>query len=272
VKLKGDVPVDFQEGINKAASLIKGNEGKVYFIGSVKASLESNFALRALAKKLGVTKLHYVPHITEGWGDNLLRRDDRGANSKGLELLGFEAIDPQHLHSRIKDGHVHFIYMLEDNGLLKSIEDVLDQVTVVAHATNYHELHSQVDVILPAAMEIEAESTFINEDGVAQVSRMAKQIKQMTPEMWMRIPKSRLDKAAVAVDRWRDLGNIYDVLPGWQMIGMVAKGLGHEMHYRDHKDVFGKLKAELDVLREVTVSYKVPKEAFKITQYDFAIK
>jgi NADH-quinone oxidoreductase subunit G len=272
VKLKGDVPVDFQEGINKAATLIKGNDGKVFFLGSVNASLESNFALRNLAKKLGVTKLHFVPQITEGWGDNFLRRDDRGANSKGLEMLGFEAIEAQHLHAKIKDGHVHFIYMLEDNSVLKSIEDVLDKVTVVAHATNYHELHSKLDVVLPATMDIEAESTFINEDGIAQVSRMAKQIKQMSPEMWMRIPKSRLDKAAVAVDRWRDLGNIYDVLPGWQLINMVAKGLGHEMHYREHKDIFGKMKAEIESLREVNVSYRVPKEAFKVTQYDFAIK
>lgn len=272
VKLKGDVPVEFQEGIQKAATLIKGNDGKVFFLGSVNASLESNFALRNLAKKMGVTKMYYVPQITEGWGDNFLRRDNRGANSKGLDLLGFEAIEAQDLHAKVKDGQVHFIYMLEDNNVLKALEDVMDNVTVVAHATNYHELHSKVDVVLPATMEIEAESTFINDEGIAQVSRMAKQIKQMSPEMWMRVPKSRLDKAAVAVDNWRDLGNIYDVLPGWQLVTMVAKALGHDMHYREHKDVFGKMKAEIEVLREINVSYRVPKEAFKVTQYDFAIK
>jgi NADH-quinone oxidoreductase subunit G len=272
VKVKGDVPVEFEAGIAQAAKLIKANEGKVYFLGSAHASLESNFALRNLAKKLGVTKLHYVPNTVEGWGDNFLRRDDRTANTKGLELLGFEPIEAQHLHARIKDGHIHFIYMLEDNSFLKAIEDVLDEVTVIAHATNYHPLHSQLDVVLPAAMEIEAESTFINEDSVPQVTRMSKQIKQMTPEMWMRVPKSRLDKAAVAIDRWRDLGNIYDVLPGWKLIAMVAKALGHEMHLREHKDIFAKMKAEIDVLRDVNISYRVPKEAFKFTQYDFAIK
>ena len=225
-----------------------------------------------MAKKLGVTKLHYVPNTVSGWGDNFLRRDDRTANSKGLEMLGFEPIEAQHLHAKVKDGSIHFIYMLEDNSALKAIEDVLDNVTVVAHATNYHPLHSKVDVVLPAAMEIEAESTFINEDSIPQVSRMSKQIKQMTPDMWMRIPKSRLDKAAVAIDRWRDLENIYDVLPGWKLVAMVSKALGHETHLKEHKDIFTKMKAEVEVLREVNVSYRVPKEAFKITQYDFAIK
>ena len=78
-------------------------------------------------------------------------------------------------------------------------------------------------------MEIEGESTFINEDGIAQVTKMSKQIHQMTPEMWMRIPKSRLDKAAVAIDTWRNVDNIYDVLPGWRLISMVAKAAGKDL-------------------------------------------
>jgi hypothetical protein len=32
------------------------------------------------------------------------------------------------------------------------------------------------------------------------------------------------------------------------------------------------MRSELDVLRDVNISYRVPKEAFKYTQFDFAIK
>ncbi|HHG84479.1 MAG TPA: 2Fe-2S iron-sulfur cluster binding domain-containing protein, partial [Bacteroidetes bacterium] len=271
-KVKGDVPIGLEDGLAKAAELLKNNVGKVYFIGSASASLESNFALRALAKKMGVGKVHYVPHTMPGWGDNMLRRDDRTANAKGCETLGFEATSVDHIHSKLKDGGIHFIYMLEDNLLLKGIADVLGNATVVAHATNYTDALNEVDVVLPAAMEIEAESTFINEDSVAQVTRMAKQITRMTPEMWMRIPKSRLDKAAVAVDNWRNLDNIYDVLPGWRLIARVSKIAGYELAYKTHKDIFGKMKAVVPELRDINVSYKVPKEAFKVTQYDFAIR
>lgn len=271
-RTKGDVPVSFADAAAQAAKLIKAHEGNIFFLGSAHASVESNFALRNLAKRLGQKKVQYVPHIMEGWGDNLLRRDDRTPNAKGCELLGFEAIDLENLRHKITSGDIKFLYMLEDTEVMNSLGDTLEGITVIAHATNHSAALPHVDVVLGAAMSIEGESTFINADSVPQVTKMAKQVKQMTPEMWMRLPKSRLDKAAVAVDRWRTADNIKDVLPGWRLIAMVAKAAGHDIVYREHKDIFAKIKAELDVLREVNVSYRVPKEAFKVTQYDFAIK
>ena len=130
----------------------------------------------------------------------------------------------------------------------------------------------KLDVILPAATEIEAESIFINEAGIAQATKMAKQVTQMTPEMWMRVPKSRLDKAAVAIDRWRNVENIYDVLPSWRMISMISKHTGKDLMLKEHKDIVSKLKAEVEAIRDLNISYKIPKEAFKVTQFDFAVR
>ena len=272
-RLKGDVPVSFADGIAKAAEMLKGYEGKVFFLGSARASLESNFALRALAKKMGNDKVHYVPHVMAGWGDDFLRKDDRTPNSAGCELLGFEAISAEDLQRKLKSDDIGCMYMLEDGELIDFLGETLDGVTVVAHATNQSEgLQKYADVALPAAMEIEGESTFLGADGVPQVTKMAKQIQQMTPEMWMRLPKSRLDKAAVAIDKWRNVEHIYDVLPGWRLIALVSKEMGMDLSWKEHRDVFSKMKAEFDVLRDINVSYKVPKEAFKITQYDFAIR
>lgn len=272
-RLKGDVPVPFEQGPAKAAELLKDHNGTVFFLGSARASLESNFALRALANFMGVRKIYYVPHIIHGYGDGFLKEDDRTPNAAACKLLGFEEIEKDVLKRELANGDISFLYTLEDRGMIKYLDEALENVTVIAHETNQSEaLHKYVDVVLPAAMEIEAEGTFINVDNVVQVSKMAKQIQQMTPEMWMRLPKSRLDKAAVAIDRWRDLNNIYDVLPGWQLITMVGKHLGLELPWKEHQDVFSKMRAELGVLRDVKVSYRVPKEAFKITQYDFAIK
>ncbi|MEM6271979.1 MAG: 2Fe-2S iron-sulfur cluster-binding protein [Bacteroidota bacterium] len=271
IKLKGDVPVEFQTGINKAIELLRAHPGPITFLGSAHASLESNIALRDLARSMGVETVHYVSYTNSGWGDEILRKDDKSANGTGCELLGLEAIDPTVLRDRMAAGEIGFLYMLEDNQVLEILGDALDKATVIAHATNYHDLQAKVDVILPAAMSIEMEGTYLNGDMVPQVSKMAKQIKQMTPEMWMRVPKSRLDKAAVAIDRWRDLENIFDVLPGWQMLSSLALGLGHNLGFNHHKDVFAKLQSEIEVLGEVKISYKVPKEAFKFTQYDFAI-
>lgn len=271
-RLKGDVPTDWETAVAKAAEMVKNHNGKVDFLGSAHASLESNWALRAFAAKVDVRKVQYITHTMPGWGDNFLRRDDRSANAQGCELLGFQATPLEHLRADIKDGHIKFLFMLEDTEVLRGIADLMDKITVIAFATNHGAGLDKADIVFPAATEIEAESTFVNGDGLPQVTKMAKQIHQMTPEMWMRVPKSRLDKAAVAVDRWRNTENIYDVLPSWRTLSMISRGLGKDLALKEHKDVFAKVRGDLDVLRDVTVSYKVPKEAFKITQYDFAIK
>jgi len=55
-KLKGDVPADMEAAASKAAQLMQAYSGKVDFLGSAKASLESNWALRALAQKNGCSQ------------------------------------------------------------------------------------------------------------------------------------------------------------------------------------------------------------------------
>ena len=56
------------------------------------------------------------------------------------------------------------------------------------------------------------------------------------------------------------------------MISMISKHTGKDMMLKEHKDIVSKLKAEVDSVRDLNVSYKIPKEAFKITQFDFAVK
>lgn len=274
VRLQGDVPVEFEKGIEKAAELMRKFDGTIHFIGSSRASMESNFALKALANRLSANhKIFYVEHVENGWGDNFLRRDDRSPNAKGCEMLGMKPISIADLTHHINEGDFKFVYMLEDTAALQAIAKAnLSHTTVIAHATNHVEGMDKLAVVLPAATEIETESIFINEAGLAQYTKMAKQVAQMTPEMWMRVPKSRLDKAAVAIDRWRNVENIYDVLPSWRMISMISKHTGKDMMLKEHKDIVSKLKAEVDSVRDLNISYKIPKEAFKITQFDFAVK
>jgi len=272
-RVKGDIPVDFPQALSRAAKLLNGVDGKqILFLGSAHASMESNQALKELAAAYGSEKVHYVPNVEAGWGDELLRKDDRTPNAKGCDALGLEAIALDALSAALKAGDYKAVYMLEDQAAFAGIASHAKKVPFILHATNYHEAMEKVEVVLPAAMEIEAEGTYMNEAGQAQVTRLTKAVRQMTPEMWMRIPKSRLDKAAVAIDRWRDLDNVQDVLPSWQLIGLVAGVAGKDTGYTHHKDVFAKLQSEVEALKEVKHNYKVPKEAFKITQFDHAIR
>jgi NADH-quinone oxidoreductase subunit G len=162
--------------------------------------------------------------------------------------------------------------MLEDDRLVRELGNLLSNTTAVVHATLMTDSLSSAAVVLPAASSVESEGTFINCDGIPQQTRLAKQVVQMTPEMWMRLPKGRLDKAAVAVDKWRTLENVQDVLPSWLLIAHIAKSMGEELGYKEHHEIFSRLKHDLPALRDFTFSYKVPKEAFKISQFEFAVK
>jgi NADH-quinone oxidoreductase subunit G len=271
IKTKGDLPINFADGIKKAASLVKGQGKDILFLGSAYESLESNYALREMAQSLGQQKIYYVPQVEPGFGDEWLIADDRTPNAAACELLGFEAITANALRDKLRGNSISFIYSLENGhffGQLAASE--LAGKTVIAHATHYLPIYEHIHLLLPAAIDIEAEGTYLNQKGIAQVSTMAKQIKQMTPEQWMQLPKSRLDKGAVAVDRWRNLDNIFDVLPSWQLLSLVAASLGQPSHYTHHREIFAQVQSKFEALKGLKVSYKPSKAAFKGTQLDFA--
>ncbi|MDX2247503.1 MAG: 2Fe-2S iron-sulfur cluster-binding protein [Bacteroidia bacterium] len=269
-KLKGDIPVDFQTGIQRAAQVLEAHKGKIFFLGSAFASMESNYALKEMASSLGAKTIYYITHTVAGRGDGWLLQDDCTPNAAACELLGFQALSINDLKAKFEAKEITCLYSLENDPVFAELASYISGVPTVAHGHQHQAGHEFVEVLLPAACSIEAEGTYINFKGIPQVSALAKQSRQMTPEMWMRLPKSRLDKGAVAVDRWRNLDNIFDVLPGWRLLSLLSEVMGLEMSYREHKDIFPKMKAEFDVLKDVTVSYKPPKAAFKTTQLEFA--
>ncbi|MEM7370552.1 MAG: 2Fe-2S iron-sulfur cluster-binding protein [Bacteroidota bacterium] len=270
-KIKGDIPVNFEDGIQKAASFTKGQGANIIFLGSPHASFESNYALKELGSAIGVSELFYVPQIEEGRGDDWLMQDDCAPNAAACEMLGFTSISMEELKTKLKEGDAPFLYSLEDDHVFAQLtaED-LSRATVIAHGLHRQECFEFVDVLLPAAISIEAEGTFVNHKGIAQVTTLAKQVKQMTPDLWMRLPKSRLDKGAVAVDHWRNLENIFDVLPSWMLISKVAQAMGLDMNYTHHKDIFANMQKDFDALSSLKVSYKPPKASFKHTQLEYA--
>lgn len=270
VKMKGGIPIVFQDGIEKTAQAVKAAGDAVFFIGSAYASLESNYALKEWATAIGVNEIFYVSDIEAGTGDGWLIQDDRTPNAAACELLGFTALSIEGVKEKLAGG-VSFLYSLENDKLFAELSQAdVKNTTIIAHATQVQSGHQFADWVLPAATAIEGEGTFVNVKGIAQVSTLAKQIRQMSPDMWMRLPKSRLDKGAVAVDRWRNLDNIFDVLPSWLLVAKVATAMGLEMPYGHHKDIFAKVQPEFDALKDLKVSYKPAKASFKSTQLEFA--
>lgn len=271
VKLRGGIPVNFEDGMERAGKLLAAHDGSVFFLGSAYSSFENNFALKEFAAQMGVTQIHYISHIEKGHGDGWLIQDDRTPNAAACELLGFKALTIEEMKAQLAGGQVSFLYALENDRLFGALaSEDLAGITVIAHGVQRQPVYNEVDVLLPAANEIESDGVYINHKGMAQVVKMAVQIRQMSPEMWMRLPKSRLDKTGVAVDHWRNLDHINDVLPSWQLIAKVAAYMGKEMGVDSHQALFKVMKENFDVLKEVTITYKPDKTAFKHTQLEYA--
>ena len=57
------------------------------------------------------------------------------------------------------------------------------------------------------------------------------------------------------------------------MVAMIGRELDLAMPYETHKDIFKKVSEEhYELLKDIHVSYKPPKGAFKTTQLEYAPK
>jgi len=272
IKVQGDIPVDFEQGLQYAAQLLNQHKNKILFIASAHASVESLFALTTLAKQYNSPQPYYVPHSVENRADNFLLTNDLTPNSAGCQLLGLNKTTTQDLIQLIQNQGTQLVYLMEDDAVAAELVAQLSgKVKFIIHSTNYFQNHDQVTVLIPATTSIEAPGTYINSKNIPQVTMQAKQIKQMTPEMWMAMPKSRLDSAAVAMDNWRNQQNIVDCLPSWMLISKIAAYANQNLNFNSHKEIFTKIKTQYESLKDLKLLKKNRKESFKISQLEFAI-
>jgi NADH-quinone oxidoreductase subunit G len=269
IKVLGDIPVDFEQGIQYTADLIQAHSQKLIIVGSAHASVETLHTLKVFAKELGITDLYYVQHHVENRADGFLRTNDMTPNQAGAEMVGYQAITVEALKS--KAAAAELVLVIEDGEVASELLKETPVYKVITAATNYFEGHEKAAVVLPAATSIEAPGTYINCKNIPQTTMQAKLIKQMTPEMWMSMPKSRLDAGGVAIDNWRNPQNIVDCLPGWLLISRIGNYLQHVIHYTTHREIFGVIKSTYPLLAELKLPKRNRKETFKISQLDFAI-
>ena len=270
VKLKGDVPVEFEEGLRRAGMLMQAHKGKTLFVGSAHASVESNWALKQVADRLGATEVVFADHTQPGWGDSLLRTDDRSPNRAGAELVGLKARTADEIRAAATT--TELIVVMEDDALTASaLATALATKPVVVLSRNYFAGFESAEVVLPAANHLESAGTFINKKGTAQLATQALQIRRMTPDMWMALPKSRLDAGGVAVDNWRHPENVIDALPAWLLLSKISTDLGLGFGYAEHKEIFAAVQAIYPQLAELKLTKRNRKESFKQSQFEFAI-
>ncbi|MCX7606369.1 MAG: 2Fe-2S iron-sulfur cluster-binding protein [Bacteroidia bacterium] len=275
IRAKGNVPVSWEQGLEQIAQLLSQANGKILFMGSAQASIETLYVLRTFIEKIFPgTPLYYIPHIQAGWGDTVLRRDDRTPNSIGAEALGYQPILPESLLELLSSEAYSILYWIEDDETLQTLlPRIPSSLSIIAHLHQLIPGHEKLTWTIPAATHLESFATFVNFQGIAQTVQPARQWLQMTPQDWFYLPKSRLDAAGQAVDRWRSPAHIPDCLPSYSVLIRLAELLKHPLGLpTEHLPLWERLKASLPFLEKATYPKLLRKEIFRHNQLDFAIR
>lgn len=275
IRRRGDMPVSWEEGLPALAQLLKAHQGQILFVGSAYASVETLYVLRSLRDKVSPdSPLYYIPHEVPGWGDEILRRDDRTPNKAGAEGLGYAPTGLGTILTLLSNGTYTLLYWVEDDTALAELLSRLPEgIQVVAHLYQLIEGYERIDWVVPAATHLESFGTYVNFQGIAQTVQPARQWVQMTPEDWFYLPKSRLDAAGQAVDRWRHPAHIPDCLPSYRILIRLAEEMRQPLGIPEaHLPLWEKLKAELPFMAKAVYPKLLRKEIFRHNQLAFAIQ
>jgi NADH-quinone oxidoreductase subunit G len=182
------------ESAKSALASVQGS--LVAIVLSATHSLEDNVALLTLGRALSATSV-YAAGRSPGQGDAILVDADKNSNTQGVRALAPDARQWSMFAHDVGAGRVtHAIALGAD---VPSDADILEKldglVVIAAHGGG---LTGAAKVLLPAASWAEASGTFVNKNGIPQISKKA-----IEPQG--------------------------DSKPAWQIIAELGKALGHDL-------------------------------------------
>jgi NADH-quinone oxidoreductase subunit G len=162
-----------------AARLARYRSDEIGILASPRMSNEDLFALKALASRLGVTRLAFaVPPATPGDEDTLLIRSDKNPNSRGAELIGLGG-DAEALIADARAGRLRCLWVFHHDLLASAwpaaeARAALGRLdTLIWSGTNACPTSELAHLVLPSAAWVEREGTFTNFEGRVQRFRTA---------------------------------------------------------------------------------------------------
>ena len=157
------------EASRRLSSIQKSGIGIVL---SAQHSLEDNWAVRELGRLLGVSA-YYAIGAGQGYADDILIDSDKNSNTKGVRELAPEAKPYQQLVDDIRQSKVTHVICLGGEGPRNDPEDattfsMLDTLVVIAAHQGL--IADAAHVLLPATSWAESTGTYVNRQGIRQVS------------------------------------------------------------------------------------------------------
>jgi NADH-quinone oxidoreductase subunit G len=159
--------------LDAAAESLKGLDPKSSaVVFSAQHSNEDNFALLQLARQLGIER-YFISGRPEGEGDAILRSEDKNPNRTGV--IGLCGLKPpaafKDLAASAEQGGLSTVLALGSEADQAELTPALAKVkTLISVATHEGPFADAAKVVLPASSWAECDGTFVNRDGIAQVS------------------------------------------------------------------------------------------------------
>jgi NADH-quinone oxidoreductase subunit G len=212
VRKKTTVEAAIKEATKRLADV---EHGKVAFVLSAQHSLEDNWAMRELGKLAGASTF-YVSGAGTGYADDILISADKNPNTAGVtELVG--NAPPKtfaQLVDDIRKGSVAHVVAL---GGVTPKNDPDDATalgmlsTLVVVAAHEGALTEAAHVVLPATSWAESDGTYVNKQGIRQISE-----KGLTPQ----------GASRPAWELARSLAKALRVEPTWAKLKDIRTSLG----------------------------------------------
>ncbi len=206
-QVRGSAKV-LDEALAAAADELKSLGSTTAVLLSAEHSSEDNFAVWKLAEALGIQKV-YLSGRPDGEGDDILRNKDKNSNRAGAgAVVGVTALgDVAALTAALEAGEITHLLALGSQLETEAAGAALAKAkSVVALSTHEGPIASAAKVLLPASSWAEAAGTFVNAQGLAQLSEKA-----VTPQGQSQ--------------------------PAWKLVLRLAELLGKELPFKKAKEV-----------------------------------
>jgi NADH-quinone oxidoreductase subunit G len=152
---------------------------------SAQHSLEDNWALLELGRVLIGTKNVYMAGKADGYEDDILIHRDKNPNTKGVQELASGVLPVDALPAEVAAGRITHIVAL--GGAASVDPEVLRPATIVTIASHDGPLAAAATVLLPASSWAEQSATYVNVQGMRQVSEKALEPQGASKPGWKQI-------------------------------------------------------------------------------------
>ncbi|MBN1632800.1 MAG: (2Fe-2S)-binding protein [Ignavibacteria bacterium] len=230
--------VDWDEAAASAASRIPVDGEKVFMLASANSTIEDNYTFKKFSVEI-IKKfdIYFIPNIDESFGDNILRKSDKTANSTLMKYLDIPEFN-EDVIDKLRNGYYSYAVILnEDITLNKNLYKVLDNLKGITQLLSYtNSSVANSDVVFALSTYAEINGTFINFANRIQKIRPA--ITSLEQERLIgEFSMSRLDKFGAHNDRWTH-GKKFNSRPGWKILMQLAKILNHDFKFENSEEVF----------------------------------